>query len=576
MSDHGADTSRTADAERHVDVLIVGAGISGIGAAYHLQTECPERTYAIVEARDDIGGTWDLFRYPGVRSDSDMHTLGFGFKPWVAEKSIADGPSILAYLHETVAEYGIDRHIRFGHRVRRAAWNSATATWTVSVDTPDGATTLTCNFLSMCAGYYRYSAGHTPEFAGLDRFAGTVVHPQAWPDDLDHTGKRVVVIGSGATAMTLVPALAASAAHVTMLQRSPTYVVAMPDVDRVANGLRRVLPARAAYRATRAKNTNLQQFMYRRMRANPAKARATLLARASKALGPDFDVATHLTPRYDPWDQRLCLVPNGDLFDVLRDGSASIVTDEIDTFTERGIAVRSGEHLDADIVVTATGLHVVTLGEAEIVVDGEPVDFAETWTYKGFMYSGVPEPGVHVRLRQRLVDTARRSHRPRRVPPARPHGGDRHRHVHPATAAVGRDDDTAAVARPPQLGLRPARRPPVPQAQRPRAVGQPAGLPQGQAAVPLRAGRRRRDALHEIRRPAVSRPAVRRAAVRPRPADRRAEPRRDRCRQRRGQPSSSRPGIRSPKLMPRSRAVFIVSPSSGTSLRCCVASVSGT
>jgi monooxygenase len=388
---NGSASSAPGDtAADHVDVLIVGAGISGIGAAYHLQTECPDRTYAIVEARDEIGGTWDLFRYPGVRSDSDMHTLGFEFKPWIADRAIADGPSILAYLRETVAEFGIDRHIRFGHRVRRAAWDSDRATWTVAIDTTDGPRTITCNFVSMCSGYYRYSAGHTPEFAGRERFTGTIVHPQAWPDDLDHAGKRVVVIGSGATAMTLVPAIASTAAHVTLLQRSPTYVVAAPDVDVVANGLRRVLPSRLAYRLTRAKNTSLQQFMYRRMRADPDKARATLLGRARKALGPDYDIDTHLTPRYDPWDQRLCLVPNGDLFAALRDGSATIVTDEIDTFTETGIALRSGAHLDADIVVTATGLHVVTLGEAEFAVDGEPVDFADTWTYKGFMYSGVP------------------------------------------------------------------------------------------------------------------------------------------------------------------------------------------
>ncbi len=374
----------------HVDVLVVGAGISGIGAAYHLQTECSDRSYAIVEARDDIGGTWDLFRYPGVRSDSDMHTLGFEFKPWVADKAIADGPSIMTYLRETVAEHGIDRHIHFGHRVRRLAWSSATATWTVDLDTADGPTTITCNFVSMCAGYYRYSAGHTPEFAGRERFTGTIVHPQEWPEDLDYTGKRVVVIGSGATAVTLVPAMATDAAHVTMLQRSPTYVVAAPDVDVIANGLRRVLPAGLAYRATRAKNTGLQQFMYKRMRTRPDKARVTLTKRVRKALGPDYDVDTHFSPRYDPWDQRLCLVPNGDLFEAIRTGSASVVTAEIDTFTETGIALASGEHLDADIVVTATGLHVVTLGEAEVTIDGEPVDFADTWTYKGFMYSGVP------------------------------------------------------------------------------------------------------------------------------------------------------------------------------------------
>ncbi|HSP29083.1 MAG TPA: NAD(P)/FAD-dependent oxidoreductase, partial [Ilumatobacteraceae bacterium] len=379
---------------QHVDVLVIGAGISGIGAAYHLQVESPNRTYLILEGRNDIGGTWDLFRYPGVRSDSDMHTLGFEFKPWNAEKAIADGPSIMAYLRETIAEYGIDRHIRFGHLVRRAEWSSESATWTVEADLVDaaggGTATYTCNFLSMCSGYYSYKGGYTPDFAGRERFAGEIVHPQAWPEDLDVAGKRIVVIGSGATAMTLVPALAGAAAHVTMLQRSPTYVAAGPDVDVIANGLRKVLPDGLAYRITRAKNTGLQQLMYKRMRKNPDKAKEFLLKRAGKALGPDYDVATHFTPTYAPWDQRLCLVPNGDLFEAIKKGSASVVTDHIDTFTETGILLESGEHLEADIIVTATGLNMVTLGEVDFVVDGEPVDFSETIAYKGFAYSDVP------------------------------------------------------------------------------------------------------------------------------------------------------------------------------------------
>ena len=336
---------------QHVDVLVIGAGISGIGAAYHLQVESPNRTYLILEGRADIGGTWDLFRYPGVRSDSDMHTLGFEFKPWNAEKSIADGPSIMAYLRETIAEYGIDRHIRFGHLVRRAEWSSETATWTVEVDLTDevggGTATYTCNYLSMCSGYYSYKEGYTPEFAGRERFTGQIVHPQAWPEDLDYAGKRVVVIGSGATAMTLVPAMAATAGHVTMLQRSPTYVAAGPDVDRIANGLRKVLPDGVAYEITRKKNTTLQQVVYKRMRKNPDKARDFLVERAAKALGPDYDVATHFTPTYAPWDQRLCLVPNGDLFEAIKEGSASVVTDHIDTFDETGIRLQSGEHLEA-------------------------------------------------------------------------------------------------------------------------------------------------------------------------------------------------------------------------------------
>ncbi len=376
----------------HVDVIVVGAGISGIGQAYHLQTESPDRTYLILEGRADIGGTWDLFRYPGIRSDSDMHTLGFEFKPWNAEKSIADGPSIMAYLRETIVENGIDRHIRFNQLVRHAEWSSDTATWTVDVEVAPGGerVTYTCNFLSMCSGYYSYRHGHTPDFAGRSRFQGLVVHPQHWPDDLDYTDKRVIVIGSGATAMTLVPAMAATAAHVTMLQRSPTYVAAGPDVDVIANGLRKVLPDSVAYDITRWKNTKLQQFMYKRMRANPDKAKNYLIGRVRKSLGPEYDVETHFTPSYAPWDQRLCLVPNGDLFEAIKAGTVSVVTDRIVTFTETGIELESGDHLEADIIVTATGLEMVTLGEVDFAVDGEPVDFAHTWSYKGFAYSDVP------------------------------------------------------------------------------------------------------------------------------------------------------------------------------------------
>ena len=376
----------------HVDVLVIGAGLSGIGAAYHLQTKSPNRTYAILEGRSDIGGTWDLFRYPGIRSDSDMHTLGYNFKPWTSEKSIADGPSIMAYLRETVAEYGIDRHIRFNHLVRRAEWSSDSATWTVEAElTTTGERVIySCNFISMCSGYYSYRHGHTPDFAGRDRFHGQIVHPQEWPEDLDGADKRVVVIGSGATAMTLVPAMAGTAAHVTMLQRSPTYVAAGPDVDALANGLRKILPSKVAYEITRKKNTSLQQFMYKRMRANPEKSKDYLVKQVRKALGPDYDVETHFTPSYAPWDQRLCLVPNGDLFDAINDGTASVVTDLIDCFTETGIQLQSGQHLDADIIVTATGLEMVTLGEVDFVVDGDRVDFARTWAYKGFAYSGVP------------------------------------------------------------------------------------------------------------------------------------------------------------------------------------------
>lgn len=377
---------------QHFDVIVVGAGLSGIGAAYHLQTMCPDRTYVILEGRQDLGGTWDLFRYPGVRSDSDMHTLGYRFKPWTAAKSIADGPAILEYLRETVSENNIGGHIRFGHLVSRAEWSSDNARWTVH--TQDSATghdvALTCNFLFMCSGYYSYKNGYTPAFVGIDDYEGTIVHPQKWPENLDYVGKKVVVIGSGATAMTLVPAMTATAGHVTMLQRSPTYVVSRPDNDPVADKLRKFLPERMAYRLTRLKNTTMQQIIYKKTRTEPEKVKAQLLGLVRAELGPDYDVDTHFTPSYNPWDQRLCLVPNSDLFRSIRSGKASVVTDQITTFTRTGVELASGEHLDADIIVTATGLQMVTLGEMDFVVDGEAVDFSHTWTYKGCSYSGVP------------------------------------------------------------------------------------------------------------------------------------------------------------------------------------------
>ncbi len=376
----------------HFDVLVIGAGISGIGAGYHLQANCPDKSFAILEGRDDIGGTWDLFRYPGVRSDSDMHTLGYSFKPWNAEKAIADGPSIIEYLRETIAEFGIDEHIRFQHLITSAEWSSEDAHWTVEARRGDTGEVVsyTCEFLFMCSGYYSYKGGYCPEFKGRERFQGTVVHPQKWPEDLDYAGKKVVVIGSGATAMTLIPAMADDVDHITMLQRSPTYVVSMPDVDAIANNLRKVLPDKWAYEVTRKKNTLMQQFMYKRVRSQPKKAKKKLVGMVRDELGPDYDVDKHFTPEYDPWDQRLCLVPNGDLFDAINSGQASVVTDEIATFTETGIELVSGAELEADIIVTATGLDVVTLGEVDFVVDGQPVDFSESWTYKGFAYSDVP------------------------------------------------------------------------------------------------------------------------------------------------------------------------------------------
>ena len=379
-------------AVEHFDVVVVGAGISGIGAGYHLQTKCPKRSYVILEGRADIGGTWDLFRYPGVRSDSDMHTLGYSFKPWTATKSIAAGPAILEYLRQTVSENGIDSHIRFGHLVNKAEWSSSDNRWTVHSHRRDtGAdVTITCGYLFMCSGYYSYKGGYEPEFPGKERFTGRIVHPQNWPEDLDYSGKRVVVIGSGATAMTLVPAMAADVSHITILQRSPTYVVSRPDEDRVGNTLRRYLPDALAYRLTRWKNTSMQQMVYKKTRTEPEKVRQHLIGMVRQELGPDYDVDKHFTPTYNPWDQRLCLVPNSDLFKAITSGKASVVTDQISTFTENGIDLVSGEHLEADLIVMATGLQLVTLGEMDFVVDGKPVDFSRTWTYKGFAYSDIP------------------------------------------------------------------------------------------------------------------------------------------------------------------------------------------
>jgi len=374
------------------DVLIVGAGLSGIGAGVHLQAKCPGKRYVILEGREDMGGTWDLFQYPGIRSDSDMHTLGFNFKPWKDPKAIADGPAILKYIHETAEENAIDRHIRFQHLVTRAEWSSEDAAWTVTAQRKDTGETVqfSANFLYMCAGYYSYREGYTPAFDGLDDFRGQLVHPQKWPDDLDYSGKRVVIVGSGATAMTLLPAMAQTAAHVTMLQRSPTYVVSRPARDWFANLLRSLLPDKWAYAITRWRNVLLQQYVYRRTRTTPEKVKQYLLDRVREELGPDYDVEKHFTPDYNPWDQRLCLVPDSDLFEVIRDGSASVETDTIDRFVENGIRLDSGKVLEADIIVTATGLNLVVQGEAEFSVDGKPVDFSQTLSYKGLMNSDVP------------------------------------------------------------------------------------------------------------------------------------------------------------------------------------------
>jgi cation diffusion facilitator CzcD-associated flavoprotein CzcO len=376
----------------HFDVVVVGAGISGIGAGYFLQRDCPDRSYVILEGRERIGGTWDLFRYPGIRSDSDMYTLGYSFRPWTQAKAIADGPSILNYLDETARDHGIDQHVRHQHRVTGASWSTADARWTVSVERgPDREPgEFTCRFLFMCAGYYNYAAGYLPDFAGRERFKGEIVHPQHWPQDLDYAGKRVVVIGSGATAVTLVPEMAKTAAHVTMLQRSPTYIVARPSEDGIANWLRAKLPGKLAYRLTRLKNISLGQFFYRLARKKPEKTKERLIQMVRDELGADYDVATHFTPRYNPWDQRICLVPDADLFASIRDGAASVVTDQIETFEEGGLRLKSGELLPADVVVTATGLDMQLMSGIPFVVDGVRVDPAKSLGYKAMMYSDIP------------------------------------------------------------------------------------------------------------------------------------------------------------------------------------------
>lgn len=375
-----------------LDVLIVGAGLSGIGAAVHLQRDCPGKSFALLEARASLGGTWDLFRYPGVRSDSDMYTLGYEFKPWADARAIADGRSILRYVKETADEHGIGPLIRYRHRVVAADWSAADACWTLTVSRGDGAPELKlrARFVLFCAGYYSYAQGYRPPFEGVARFAGQLVHPQFWPAGLQYAGKRVVVIGSGATAVTLVPEMARTAAHVTLLQRSPTYIVALPSRDAIAQGLKKVLPARWAYQLVRVKNVLVTMVSFGYLRKYPQRGAAQITALVRKALGPQFDVARHFTPRYKPWDQRLCLVPDGDLFKSLRSARASVVTDTIDTFTEGGIRLQSGQELAADIVVTATGLQMNVLGDVQISLDGRPVDLSQGLVYKGLMQSGLP------------------------------------------------------------------------------------------------------------------------------------------------------------------------------------------
>ena len=376
----------------HRDIIIVGAGLTGIGAACHLSDKCPDRSYLVLESRQSSGGTWDLFRYPGIRSDSDMHTLGYSFKPWQSAKAIADGPSILRYVRETAAENAIDQHIRYGHCLLSASWCSQQSLWTLDIRQADSdnVVQMSCNFLYMCAGYYSYDKPHDPKFPGIDQFNGQVIHPQFWPDDLDYQDKQVVIVGSGATAMTLLPSMADKAKNITMLQRSPTYVISRPSVDWLANGLKRLLPVTWAYRLTRLKNTLYQEWLFKLARRSPQFIKALLLFNVRRRLGKSYDVDRHFTPDYNPWDQRLCLVPDGDLFDAINSGKAAIVTEQIKCFNQSGIELTSGQHLPADIVVSATGLELQVMGGVTFTVDGQAVDFSSHITYKGLMVSDVP------------------------------------------------------------------------------------------------------------------------------------------------------------------------------------------
>jgi monooxygenase len=382
----------SALAEEHVDVLIIGAGLSGVGAACRLRRHCPQKTFAILEARGALGGTWDLFRFPGVRSDSDMFTLAYPFRPWKGSQAMADGSSILEYIRETAREYRVEERIRFQHRVLRAEWSSSQARWHVEAERVDTGepVRMTCGFLFSCTGYYNYEQGYTPAFPGVERFEGQVVHPQFWSDDVQYAGKRVVVVGSGATAVTLVPAMAERAAHVTMLQRSPSYILSIPAFDPIAGALARVLPARLAYRIVRWKNVWAALAVYGLSRRRPSAMKRLLRRQIERRLPPGFDIDTHFTPRYEPWDERLCLIPDNDLFEAISDGRASVMTDEIDTFTETGLALRSGGELEADVIVTATGLNMVPLGNIALSVDGREVKLPDTLSYRGMMLSGVP------------------------------------------------------------------------------------------------------------------------------------------------------------------------------------------
>ncbi len=382
---------------QHFDVLIVGAGISGIGAGCHLTRKCPNKTYAILERRSAIGGTWDLFRYPGIRSDSDMYTFGFNFRPWTEPKILADGASIKKYVRETAEQYGVDKKIQFGIKVTNASWSSKTNQWTLSaIDEGSGEElSFTSDFLIGCTGYYNYDQGYQPEFPDQNKYKGQLIHPQHWPEGLDYSGKKVVVIGSGATAITLVPSMAEEAGHVTMLQRSPTYIMTLPSIDPVSSRLQKILPDMVVYRMSRARNIGLQRFMYQASRSRPKAVKRLLLRMVRKQLGKDADMR-HFTPDYNPWDQRLCVVPNGDLFKAIRKGKASVVTDHIEAFTKTGIKLESGEELEADIIISATGLNVRLLGGMQLDVDGTTIAAKDCLTYKGVLVENVPNAAIIV------------------------------------------------------------------------------------------------------------------------------------------------------------------------------------
>ena len=378
--------------QNHFNVIVVGAGISGIGAGYYLQKKCPNKSFVILEGRDNIGGTWDLFRYPGIRSDSDMNTMGFRFKPWMGVKSIADGPSILSYLHETVKENDLNKKIHFNQWVNEASWSSRDSQWTVQVKNKktQELQDITCDFLFLCGGYYNYEEGYTPHFAGRENFLGQIIHPQKWPINLDYKNKKVVVIGSGATAVTIIPTMAEEAAHVTMLQRSPTYFLSAPDEDPVGNFLRKFISSKLTYKLVRWKNIRFQWWFFQKCRKFPKKVKEFLIKQVREALGPNYDIETHFTPKYNPWEQRMCLVPNGDFFNAINAGKASVITDHIDRFTKKGIKLKSGGEVEADLIVTATGLNLEVCNGIKLEVDNNEVDISKTMTYKGMMFSDVP------------------------------------------------------------------------------------------------------------------------------------------------------------------------------------------